>query len=185
MDQLGQLLSYVSFAIIFIIAIIGALQGRNILDMFTIGVSLAVAAIPEGLPIVVTVTLALGVLKLAGKNVIVKAIPSVETLGSISVACIDKTGTLTTNKMTVTKVYTPELSAVQLSTLSRADLVDFSHNEGVVQLLKTINLCNNAHIEANGHAHGQPTEVALLELCHRLGKRDERHVIILFFLVSR
>lgn len=94
MDQLGQQLAYISIAIIILISLAGVLQGRRIFDMFTIGVSLAVAAIPEGLPIVVTVTLALGVLRMAKQNAIVKRLPSVETLSSVSVLCIDKTGAL-------------------------------------------------------------------------------------------
>ena len=92
MDALGQQLSFASIVIIIIITLIGISQSRNILDMFTIAVSLAVAAIPEGLPIVVTVTLALGVLRMANKNAIIKRLPLVETLGSVSVICIDKTG---------------------------------------------------------------------------------------------
>lgn len=92
MDRLGQELSYVSFAVIGLIVIVGLWQGRQLLEMFTIGVSLAVAAIPEGLPIIVTVTLALGVLRMAKEGAIVRRLPSVETLGSVNVVCSDKTG---------------------------------------------------------------------------------------------
>lgn len=92
MDRLGQELSYMSFVVISLIVIVGIWQGRQLLDMFTIGVSLAVAAIPEGLPIIVTVTLALGVLRMAKQGAIVRRLPSVETLGSVNVVCSDKTG---------------------------------------------------------------------------------------------
>jgi Ca2+-transporting ATPase len=112
MDELGTKLSKLSFAIIGVICLFGVLQSRNWLEMFTIGgmlllsqpcralgphcstlsVSLAVAAIPEGLPIVTTVTLALGVLRMARQNAIVKKLPSVEALGCVSVICCDKTG---------------------------------------------------------------------------------------------
>lgn len=92
MDRLGRELSYVSFAVIGLIVIVGLWQGRQLLEMFTIGVSLAVAAIPEGLPIIVTVTLALGVLRMAKQGAIVRRLPSVETLGSVNVVCSDKTG---------------------------------------------------------------------------------------------
>lgn len=92
MDRLGQELSYMSFVVIGVIMLVGLWQGRKWLEMFTIGVSLAVAAIPEGLPIIVTVTLALGVLRMAKRGAIVRRLPSVETLGSVNVVCSDKTG---------------------------------------------------------------------------------------------
>lgn len=92
MDELGTKLSKLSFGIIGVIVLVGVLQSKSWLDMFTIGVSLAVAAIPEGLPIVTTVTLALGVLRMARRNAIVKKLPSVEALGCVSVICCDKTG---------------------------------------------------------------------------------------------
>lgn len=92
MDALGKQLSYISFVVIGVIVVIGVLQGRHWLEMTTIGVSLAVAAIPEGLPIIVTVTLALGVLRMAARRVIVRRLSGVETLGSVNVVCSDKTG---------------------------------------------------------------------------------------------
>src|SRR6202000_946635 len=107
---LGQELSYISFGVIGFIVGIGLLQGRKLLEMFTIGVSLAVAAIPEGLPIIVTVTLALGVLRMAKRGAIMRRLPSVETLGSVNVVCSDKTGTLTLNHMTVMKMWHFDIS---------------------------------------------------------------------------
>lgn len=100
MDQLGTQLSKASFAIIFVIALVGWFQGKKLLEIFTISISLAVAAIPEGLPIIVTVTLALGVHRMARHSAIVRKMPSVETLGSVNVICSDKTGeTLIVNRL--------------------------------------------------------------------------------------
>ena len=107
MDELGQKLTIFSMGIIICIGIIGMIQGKTFLSMFNIGVSLAVAAIPEGLPICVTVTLALGVMRMAQKNAIIKKLPAVEALGCANFICTDKTGTLTENKMTVVAIYCP------------------------------------------------------------------------------
>jgi Ca2+-transporting ATPase len=109
MDDLGKTLSIISFAIIAVIGLIGVIQGKSFMSMFNIGVSLAVAAIPEGLPICVTVTLALGVMRMAKRNAIVKKLPAVEALGCATVICTDKTGTLTQNLMTVVQAYHPDL----------------------------------------------------------------------------
>ncbi|CAG8570263.1 5194_t:CDS:2 [Paraglomus brasilianum] len=170
MDQLGKLLSYFSFAIIAVIILIGIFQGRPWLEMFTIGVSLAVAAIPEGLPIVVTVTLALGVLRMAKRNAIVKKLPAVETLGSVNVICSDKTGTLTENKMTVTKIFT----------LDKGMIFDLEHtiptltSSAMKVALRIGNLCNNARIDDEGKKTGHATEIALLEAALRFFSADER-----------
>jgi len=125
MDKLGQQLSGFSFVLIAIIGVIGVLQGKTFLSMFNIGVSLAVAAIPEGLPICVTVTLALGVMRMAQKNAIVKKLPAVEALGCADIICCDKTGTLTQNRMTVMRVFTPcmGLDAVDLTGMGMAPRV--------------------------------------------------------------
>ncbi len=115
MDELAKKLSVISFGVIGVICLMGLVQRRPWLEMFTIAVSLAVAAIPEGLPIVVTVTLALGVLRMSHRKAIVKRLPSVETLGSVSVICSDKTGTLTSNQMTVVRLWTLEDGTLDVS----------------------------------------------------------------------
>ncbi|KAI8811154.1 hypothetical protein BJ742DRAFT_798398 [Cladochytrium replicatum] len=168
MDDLGKQLSVVSFAIIALISLLGILQGRDWLDMFTIAVSLAVAAIPEGLPIVVTVTLALGVLRMAKRHAIIKKLPSVESLGSVNVLCVDKTGTLTMNRMTVTKVFLcTQWSVYDYERQSNLSI-------GGLRIAKLIgNLCNNAHFDDNGLVVGQPTEVALMEML-KGSNNDER-----------
>lgn len=109
LDHLGNQLTIYSVAVIILISLAGFLfQHRNFIEIFTVAVSLAVAAIPEGLPIVATITLALGVLRLAKRGVVVKRLPAVEALGSMSVLCADKTGTLTLNEMTVDAIYSTE-----------------------------------------------------------------------------
>ncbi|ORY48171.1 calcium-transporting P [Rhizoclosmatium globosum] len=167
MDELGKQLSFLSFLLIFVIVLIGVYQGRPMLEMFTIGVSLAVAAIPEGLPIVVTVTLALGVLRMASRNAIIKKLPSVESLGSVNVICVDKTGTLTTNKQTVTRYLVDVNNATQFGRVTETSAFK--------QLMKIAMICNNARIDNTRESIGQPTEVALLDLATtKLGMEDAR-----------
>ncbi|XP_068618783.1 calcium-transporting ATPase type 2C member 1 isoform X1 [Battus philenor] len=184
MDTLGAQLSLYSFCIIGFIMVAGWLQGKAIQDMFTIGVSLAVAAIPEGLPIVVTVTLALGVMRMAKRNAIVKKLPTVETLGCVNVICSDKTGTLTKNEMTVTTLSTSgghiaEVSGagynargdVQLRAYKGRDL-DVARM-GVHSMLEVGVVCNNAEIR-DETLYGQPTEGALLACAMKNGMYEVR-----------
>ncbi|OXU26721.1 hypothetical protein TSAR_000378 [Trichomalopsis sarcophagae] len=170
MDILGTQLSFYSFCIIGIIMLLGWIQGKAILEMFTIGVSLAVAAIPEGLPIVVTVTLALGVMRMAKRKAIVKKLPTVETLGCVNVICSDKTGTITKNEMTVTIIVTSEsyvadvtgagYNAVGEIKLRKCDNVELAR-AAISNMLEVGCVCNNAIIQ-NDTLLGQPTEGALL-----------------------
>ncbi|XP_025115359.1 calcium-transporting ATPase type 2C member 1-like [Pomacea canaliculata] len=178
MDTLGTQLSFYSFCIIGLIMLLGWIQGRGVLDMFTIGVSLAVAAIPEGLPIVVTVTLAIGVIRMAKRKAIIKKLPIVETLGCVNVICSDKTGTLTKNEMTVTQIYSADGTLAEVTgvgydapgviTCSSGDI-----NASVRKLLVVGNICNNADITPSG-LRGQPTEGALLAVAKKAGLQDVR-----------
>ncbi|EJT97022.1 calcium-transporting P [Dacryopinax primogenitus] len=174
MDDLAKRLSVFSFGVIGFIVLVGVLQSRGWLEMFTIGVSLAVAAIPEGLPIVTTVTLALGVLRMSNRKAIVKKLPSVEALGSISVVCSDKTGTLTKNEMTVTEIYTvDELTSV--SDIAAAGVGPTQRLlPAVHQTLRIGSLCNNAFRNEEGVFVGQSTEVALLNVLEAFGLDDPR-----------
>lgn len=179
MDKLGKDLSLFSFIVIGFICLIGVIQGRSWLEMFQISVSLAVAAIPEGLPIIVTVTLALGVLRMAKRKAIVRRLPSVETLGSVNVICSDKTGTLTSNHMTVCKVWC-------LGSMSnKLNVLDLEKNKGtsfknyltedVRATLTVSNICNNASFSQE-HAKylGNPTDIALIEQLSRFELQDIR-----------
>lgn len=169
MDELAKKLSMISFVIIGFICIIGILQHKEWLEMFTIGVSLAVAAIPEGLPIVVTVTLALGVLRMSHRKAIVKRLPSVETLGCVSVVCSDKTGTLTANQMTIVRSFTVDEGSVDLSSH-----VPHSPSQALSRMLLVGNLCNNSYRDERGNHVGQATDVAMVNILRKFGLEDRR-----------
>lgn len=179
MDKLGKDLSLASFVVIGIICVVGIIQGRSWLEMFQISVSLAVAAIPEGLPIIVTVTLALGVLRMAKRKAIVRRLPSVETLGSVNVICSDKTGTLTSNHMTVSKIWCLGSMANKLNVLSLdknkgGNLKNYLTDDVKTTLLCG-NLCNNAsYSQEHAKYLGNPTDVALLEQLQKFELADVR-----------
>ena len=152
LDKLGKTLAIICLAVCIVIMVIGLCYGRNLLEMFMTAVSLAVAAIPEGLPAVSTVVLALGVQRLAKQNAIVRNLPSVETLGSTTVICSDKTGTLTQNRMTVTHIY------------AAGNLSDTAADNPVIdELIKMSVLANDAVLGADGQSIGDPTETALID----------------------
>lgn len=151
--DLGKLLGIVAVVLCVILFILALAQGRDVIEMFITAISLAVAAVPEGLPAVVTIVLALGVQRMVKVNTIVRKLPAVETLGSVSVVCSDKTGTLTQNKMTVTQVYVDE-------TFSRVDQLNYKSNQ---LLIDGFILCTDASIHESTRL-GDPTELALLDL---------------------
>jgi Ca2+-transporting ATPase len=182
MDALGKQLSFYSFGIIGIIMFIGYLQGRPTLEMFTISVSLAVAAIPEGLPIVVTVTLALGVIRMAKKKAIVKKLPIVETLGCVNVICSDKTGTLTTNEMTVRNIITSDDLHAEVTgkgyvadgiVKCGSEQVRYNSHPSIFKVIEVGAVCNNSHI-FDHQVTGQPTEAALLTLALKVNYNELR-----------
>lgn len=182
MDKLGKDLSMFSFVVIGIICLLGIIQGRGWLDMFQISVSLAVAAIPEGLPIIVTVTLALGVLRMAKRKAIVRRLPSVETLGSVNVICSDKTGTLTQNHMTVTKIWSFDFHGAgsrdsQFLAVEKLDDNTLSHSvtPNILRILEVGNLCNNArYSRENEKFVGNPSDIAIVECLPHFGLEDIR-----------
>lgn len=169
MDELGKTLGKLALGITILMFVIGFFQGRDLLDMLLTSISLAVAAIPEGLPAIVAIVLALGVTRMSKINAIVKKLPAVETLGSVNIICSDKTGTLTQNKMTVLKYYVyDEIKDVDIHTSSIE-----VESETQEELIKSFVLCSDA--TANGQeSTGDPTEVALIVLGNRHGMtKDE------------
>ena len=160
LDKLGKNLGIIAIVICVLIFIIAMLQGRDLSEMFLMSVSLAVAAIPEGLAAIVAVVLAIGVTNLSKKNTIIKKLSAVETLGSLNIICSDKTGTLTQNKMTVTGFFT-------LKSLLHVE-TDFTASEELKFLAKAMILSSDASYD-NGKGTGDPTEIALLVMGDRLG----------------
>lgn len=178
-DRFGRILSFVLFLVALATFTIGALlRGFPVEDMFLAAVGLFVAAIPEGLPAIITITLALGVRRMAQKNAVVRKLPAVESLGSVSVICTDKTGTLTQNAMTLTMAHTVE---------QRYEFAGMGYDPhgkispapeaSLRQLLEFGVLCNDAGLQepdkstaaAGWHIVGDPTEAALLVAARKAG----------------
>ena len=161
LNKLGKTLGIAALAICAFIFIIGLIQGKEPINMFMTAVSLAVAAIPEGLVAVSTIVLAIGVQKMVKKNAIVKKLPAVETLGSATVICSDKTGTLTQNKMTVEKIFIND---------ETKELAEYKENinEDLKKLIFANMLCNDTKISTDGKLTGDPTETALVDMAFKL-----------------
>lgn len=160
--QLGKVLGIAALIICAVIFIVGVLYGNSVLSMFMTAVSLAVAAIPEGLPAVSTVVLAIGVQRLVKRNAIIRTLPSVETLGSATVICSDKTGTLTQNKMTVVEAYVNHKRDL-INRAAPATVLNAEEN----RLLAISVLCADAQVRTSEDGKfeftGDPTETALLD----------------------
>lgn len=169
LDGLGKVLGIGALAICLVIFIVGLLYGKEPLNMFMTAVSLAVAAIPEGLAAVSTIVLAIGVQKMVQENAIIKKLPAVETLGCTSVICTDKTGTLTQNKMTVKKICIDHK-------ILNVDEIDIEKlREENPEIYKDLNrlvctgmLCNDTKIGVDNKLIGDPTETALVDLGFKL-----------------
>lgn len=162
LGELGKVLSLLSLLLCAALFVIAVMQRRNVPEMLITAISLAVAAVPEGLPAVVTICLALSVTRMVKVNTIVRRLPSVETLGAVSVVCSDKTGTLTQNRMTAEKCWL----GGRIRKTAECDLSlcpDF---------FRGMTLCNDASIDQENRM-GDPTETALLDLALGLGIRKE------------
>jgi Ca2+-transporting ATPase len=184
LEQLGHTLLWLSLGIVAVVFLLGELRGVPVVTMFLTAVSLAVAAIPEGLPAVVTITLALGVTRMVKRHALIRRLPAVETLGSTTVICSDKTGTLTKNEMTVTTLYqggevstvTGEGYAPVGEICSFGEPVKLGTRPGLRELLRASVLCNGAELreeEGGWTILGDPTEGALLVAAAKAGIRKE------------
>ncbi|HCO18675.1 MAG TPA: ATPase, partial [Tissierellales bacterium] len=180
LNQLGKVLGMTTIAVCVAVFGIGLLQGREILEMFMISISLAVAAIPEGLPAIVTIVLAIGMNKMVERNAIVKKLLAVETLGATSVICTDKTGTLTQNEMTVVKVLADN-KLIEVEGTGYEPVGDFKlegstittkESSGLKLLLTIAALANDAKLDNSSGMYriiGDPTEGALITLAGKAG----------------
>jgi magnesium-transporting ATPase (P-type) len=178
LSRMSVVLSVVIVVIASLTFAIGLLRGYDTVEIFMASVSLAVAAIPEGLPAVITISMAIGVNRMAAKNTIIRTVPAVETLGSATVICTDKTGTLTRNQMTVTQVY----SAGKLYEVTGTGYIpegeflldgsrtDPETDKALMETLKAGALCNDASFRGVDNIDGDPTEGALLISGLKAGK---------------
>jgi len=180
-QSIGKLIGILSVVICLGVGAIGVIEGRNPIDMILWGISLAVAAVPEALPAIVTGALAVGMYRMAKVNTIVKKLPAVETLGCTSVICSDKTGTLTKGEMTVQRVYVDD-QLIKVSGVGYEPAGEFlaenqkidSKNEDLRMLLTTAMLCNDAKLEKDTATErwvikGDPTEGALIVAAAKTG----------------
>jgi len=186
LDKIGKILGIACLAICAVVAGVGIIVGMfsHILEAFIWGVSLAVAAVPEALPAVTTICLALGVQRMVKRNALLRRLPAVETLGCTTFICSDKTGTLTQNEMTVRKIYVDgkiiDVSGVGYEPKGGFYINDSSLNPkdepDLLRLLTTAMLCNDSHlIETNGiwQIRGDPTEGALVVVAAKAGIKEE------------
>jgi len=178
LTSFGQNLAYAVLAICAIVFIAGLLRGEPPLLMLLTAISLAVAAIPEALPAVITISLALGARKLVKQQALIRKLPAVETLGSVTYICADKTGTLTLNRMTVELIYANgQLDRSEnLLPSGQGEVGDntFAGRNHSELLLNALALCNDTRLDASGDVIGDPTETALFELAREKGYLRER-----------
>ena len=162
--QLGKYLGIICLAACAIVFVVGLISGIPLMEIFMTAVSLAVSAIPEGLPAIVTIVLSIGVQRMVRKNAIIRRLPAVETLGSASVICSDKTGTLTQNRMKLVKAYLDELEITEE--------INTNNSEPVKRLLTYGTLCCDGSVVFNGTEElhiGDPTETAIVLAAHKNG----------------
>jgi Ca2+-transporting ATPase len=178
LDRVGKTLAKAAFVIVLMIVLLGVLRGQPVLEMFIFGIALAVAVVPEALPAVVTISLAIGIQRMAKRNALVRKLPTVETLGSTSVICSDKTGTLTKDEMTVRKIYLAD-NWFEVSGSGYEPVGTFSNSNGSDRLDHHLNdllrggaLVSDARqvqVEGRWDIKGDPTEGALVVAAAKAG----------------
>jgi Ca2+-transporting ATPase len=166
--SLGKYLGIVALAACAVIFLVGIIDGMPVMEIFMIAVALAVSAIPEGLPAIVTIVLSIGVQRMVKKNAIIRNLPAVETLGSASIICSDKTGTLTQNRMTLVEAY--------YDGMSESEKISVNNSYDILKLLQYGTLCSNGSVvfanDMERHI-GDPTETAIVYAAHRNGMTKE------------
>ena len=166
--SLGKYLGIVALAACAVIFLVGIIDGMPVMEIFMIAVALAVSAIPEGLPAIVTIVLSIGVQRMVKKNAIIRNLPAVETLGSASIICSDKTGTLTQNRMTLVEAY--------YDGMTETEKINVNNSFDVLKLLQYGTLCSNGSVvfanDMERHI-GDPTETAIVYAAHRNGMTKE------------
>jgi Ca2+-transporting ATPase len=180
LDRVGTMLARAAFVVVAVIVALGLFRGQPLLEMFLFGIAMAVAVVPEALPAVVTISLAIGVQRMVKRNALVRRLPAVETLGSTTVICSDKTGTLTRDEMTVRRVYVAG-QMLEVSGAGYEPLGQFSRNgqpveppEPLRELLRAAALASDAYLVHDGKDHrwevkGDPTEGALIVAAAKAG----------------
>ncbi|RME93774.1 MAG: calcium-translocating P-type ATPase, SERCA-type [Candidatus Hydrogenedentota bacterium] len=193
--KVGKQLAILSIAVSVFVTIIGIITGKPIIEMLLAGISLAVAVVPEGLPAVVTITLALGIRAMVKRKALLRRLSAAETLGSASVICTDKTGTLTKNEMTVKKILLPRedhtLESIEVTGNGydpkghfeqKGERVDYHNHSRLKTLLQSAMICNHAKVSKENNewkAIGEPTEAALIVAAYKawLSKGEEEKII--------
>ncbi len=195
---LGKQLGILSIVVSIVVAVTGWLLGKPLLEMFLTGVSLAVAVVPEGLPAVVTITLALGVRSMVRRRALLRRLQAAETLGAATVICTDKTGTLTKNEMTVQRIWLPSGELQVTGTgydpagyfEQNGNKVDYRLHDDLLTMLETGLRCNHAQVskdEQGWHEIGEPTEAALVVAAYKakLHRQETPHTLSEFSFNSR
>ncbi len=189
LNRLSQILAMGAGIVVFIVFIAGVIRGIPIQEMFLTSISLAVAAVPEGLPALITISLSLGAARMVRRHALIRRLPAVETLGSVTVICSDKTGTLTKNEMTATQIALPGRESIDIGGVGYAPKGDFKsagksieigQEQQVKRFLWASSLCNNAHLQSGEQSNsytilGDTTEGALLVAAEKAGY--QRHAL--------